>query len=267
MEVKMPLSSSDMADLAHAKTLLENPSLAAKMTALIGTPIEKSMDFLPPKLSAALQKSTMTAMRSALRFALFTMGRKMKPRAANRFHKGLAAACGGVGGAFGLPALVAEIPLSTVVMLRSIADIARSEGEMVGDIRVRLACLEVFALSGRTGADDAADTGYFAVRAALAQSISEAAKYIAEKGVADKGAPALVRLIAQIAARFNVAVSQKVAAQTIPLIGAAGGLLINMIFIDHFQKMARGHFIIRRLERKYDKIVIREAYDALDIRG
>lgn len=267
MEVKMPLSNSDIADLTYAKTLLENPGLAARMTGLIGTPIEKSMDFLPSKWSAVLQKSTMTALRSALRFAVFTMGRKMKPKAANRFHKGLAATCGGVGGAFGLPALVAEIPLSTVVMLRSIADIARSEGEMVRDTRVRLACLEVFALSGRTGADDAADTGYFAVRAALAQSISEAAKYIAEKGVADKGAPALVRLIAQIAARFNVAISQKVAAQTIPLIGAAGGLLINMIFIDHFQKMARGHFIIRRLERKYEKIVIREAYDALDIRG
>jgi hypothetical protein len=56
-----------------------------------------------------------------------------------------------------------------------------------------------------------------------------------------------------------------VAAQAIPLIGAAGGALINTIFIDHFQNMARGHFIIRRHERRYDKDMIRQAYDNLDL--
>lgn len=263
----MPLTNSDMADLAHAKRLLENPGLAARLTGFIGTPIEKSLEFLPPKLSAAVQKSSIVALRTALRFALSTMGGKINSVPANRFHKGLAAVSGCLGGALGLPALVAEIPASTVIMLRSIADIARSEGEMIKDARVRLACLEVFALSGRSGADDAADTGYFAVRAALARSVSEAAKHIAEKGLADKGAPALVRVIAQIAARFNVAISQKVAAQAIPLIGAAGGLVINTIFIDHFQKMARGHFIIRRLERVYERQAVREAYEALNLEG
>jgi hypothetical protein len=58
-------------------------------------------------------------------------------------------------------------------------------------------------------------------------------------------------------------VSEKVAAQAIPLIGAAGGALINTIFIDHFQNMARGHFIIRRLERRYNKDLIRQGYDKL----
>ena len=40
---------------------------------------------------------------------------------------------GAVGGAFGLPALAVELPVSLVVMLRSIADIARSEGESLRD--------------------------------------------------------------------------------------------------------------------------------------
>jgi len=60
-------------------------------------------------------------------------------------------------------------------------------------------------------------------------------------------------------------VSEKVAAQAIPLIGAAGGALINTIFIDHFQNMARGHFIIRRLERRYDKDLIGQECDHLDL--
>ena len=52
-------------------------------------------------------------------------------------------------------------------------------------------------------------------------------------------------------------------AQTIPVIGAIGGGLINTVFISHFQDMARAHFTIRRLEREYGEDVIREAYQKL----
>ncbi len=235
-----------------------------KLTGIIGTPIEKSLVVLPPKLTAGLQKTTMIALRGAFRFAMLTLTKKKK-KASNRWHKGLVAATGGVGGAFGLPALVAELPVSTIIMLRSIADIARSQGEKIDDLEARLACIEVFALGGRSKGDDASETGYFAVRAALAQSVSEAAKYIAQKGMADKGAPAIVRLITQVAARFNVVVSQKVAAQAVPIIGAASGMAINTLFIDHFQKTAKGHFIIRRLERVHGQDIVRSAYDTIKV--
>lgn len=265
MEMQMSLSGKAFEDLRLAKTLLENPGLAAKLTGLIGTPIEKSLEFLPAKWSGALQKSTMLALRSALRFAIITLGKKEKKKSFNRLHKSLVAATGGIGGAFGLPALAAELPISTIAIMRSIADIARSEGEVISDTQVRLACLEVFALGGNTGGDDSADTGYFAVRTALAQAVSDAAKHIAQKGLADKGAPAIVRLMTQIASRFNVAVSQKAAAQAVPIIGAASGMIINTIFMDHFQKMARGHFIVRRLERAYDPALVRSAYQSLGL--
>ena len=149
-------------------------------------------------------------------------------------------------------------------MLRSIADIARSEGEQVKLLETKIACLEVFALGGRSKSDDGTETGYFVVRAALARTISEATNYIAELGLAREGAPALVKLIATLASRFGIIVSEKAAAQAVPLIGAAGGALINTIFIDHFQNMARGHFIIRRLERRYGEDLIRQEYDKLD---
>lgn len=261
----MSLSTNAIDELRTAKNLLQKPSLAIKLTGLVGAPIEKGLGILPSRWSGGLQKATLMALRSALRFAVFTMNTKGNPNAYNGWHKGVVAASGGLGGAFGLPALVAELPFSTIIMLRSIAAIARSEGEAVKDVEARLACLEVFALGGRTKGDDAADTGYFAVRAALAQAVTDAARHMAEKGLADKGAPAIVRLITQIAARFNVVVSQKVAAQAVPIIGAASGVAINMLFIDHFQKTARGHFIIRRLERAYDPVLVRKAYDSLDI--
>ena len=144
--------------------------------------------------------------------------------------------------------------------MRSIADIARSEGETISKIESQIACLEVFALGGPSKSDDASESGYFAIRAALGRSVSKAAEYIAEKGVAEEGAPALVRLIIKIAERFSIQVSEKAAAQVVPAIGAAGGAIINTLFIDHFQDMARGHFIVRRLERKYGKEIVEETY-------
>jgi hypothetical protein len=51
-----------------------------------------------------------------------------------------------------------------------------------------------------------------------------------------------------------------VAAQLIPLVGAASGAAINHIFIEHFQNVARGHFTIRRLERTYGAQMVEEAY-------
>jgi hypothetical protein len=73
----------------------------------------------------------------------------------------------------------------------------------------------------------------------------------------------MVRLISQIAARFSIPVSQKAAAQAVPLVGAAGGALINTLFIGHFQDVARGHFIVRRLERTHGAEQVRAAYIAL----
>jgi hypothetical protein len=70
-------------------------------------------------------------------------------------------------------------------------------------------------------------------------------------------------LITQIAQRFSIQVSEKAAAQAVPAIGAAGGAIINTLFIDHFQDLARGHFIVRRLERKYGKAIVEETYKAV----
>lgn len=257
----MDISKEDMKDLRHAKALLENPGLAAKMTSVIGMPIEKGFQMLPEKWSDAVNQATRVALEKALNFAVLTMGSKAKSGSSDMLHKMIVAATGGTGGAFGLAALSVELPVSTTVMLRSIADIARSEGERIKDPVVKLACLEVFALGGRTTHDNAAETGYFAIRAALARAVSEAAQHIAGKRVAQEGAPALVRFISKVASRFSITVSEKLAAQAVPVLGAAGGAVINTLFLDHFQDMARGHFIVRRLERAYGQEIVKKAYD------
>jgi hypothetical protein len=255
------LTAKDLDDLRYARTLLENPSLAARITGLLGTSIEKGLDLLPANWSGALTTATRAALTRALDVAVATMDDRVPGPAANRLHKLTLAATGALGGALGLSALAIELPVSTMVMLRSIADVGRSEGEQIRSIESRLACIEVFALGGRLQSDDAGELGYFAIRTALARAMAEAAQFIAERGVAREGAPVLVKLIAQIAARFEVVVSEKAAAQALPLIGAAGGAIVNLLFIDHFQDMARGHFIVRRLERAWGAEVVRENYE------
>jgi len=257
----MTFQQTDLNDLKKAKTLLENPGIAAKITNFIGTPIEKGFDLLPANWNVKVGELTQQALTKAVHAAVFTMKDSPGEKASDFLHKLAVATTGGIGGFFGLPALAVELPVSTTIMLRSIADIARSEGETVNKIESKIACIEVFALGGPGENDDASESGYFAIRAALARSVTKAAEFITEKGVAEEGAPALVRLIIQIAERFSIQVSEKAAAQAVPAIGAAGGAMINTLFIDHFQNMARGHFIVRRLERKYGKEIVEETYN------
>jgi len=178
-------------------------------------------------------------------------------------HTALAAASGAVGGAFGLAAVPLELPVSTTIMLRSIAQIARAEGEDLAKPEAALACIEVFALGGRSGELMALDSSYFAIRGMLAQTVSESARFILQRGLADETAPILVRLVAQIAARFGVVVSEKLAAQAVPILGAVGGAVVNTAFIEHFQTIARGHFIVRRLERLHGEDAVRFEYERL----
>ena len=110
-----------------------------------------------------------------------------------------------------------------MVILRSIVAIARAEEESLHSFDTKLACLAVFALGGASELDDASESGYFAIRAALATAVADAARYVTVRGGAGPTAPALVRFIAQIANRFGVTVTQKTVAQAVPVVGAAGG--------------------------------------------
>jgi hypothetical protein len=255
----MAMSPEDLTDLKYAKSLLENPGFAARIINLIGKPIEKGFELLPEKWSTVVNKAARVSLKKALTVVVTTLGTS-EGRSSDIMHKILVSVSGAGGGAFGLPALAIELPISTTIMLRSIADIARSEGEDLNDPHVKIECIQVFALGGSSKNDDASETGYFAVRTALARTVSDAAQHIATKGLTRESAPVLLRLISRVSSRFGVVVSEKVAAQAIPLIGAAGGALINSLFINHFQDVARGHFIIRRLEKRYGENEVRKQY-------
>src|SRR6516162_2727918 len=219
----MDFSALDHDALAAAARRLEEASLAGRLAALAGKPVGLVQRALPTAASTAIGNATRRALERALEVALFSL-KNRRLGGGRALHSGLACASGAIGGAFGLPALAVELPVSTTIMLRAIAAIAQQEGEDLADPRTGLACLEVFALGGPRD-EDSAEADYFVVRAMLARGLAD---FAIDKGAIGESAPVLVRFLTQIASRFGVIVSQKVAAQAVAVVGAVGGAAVNL---------------------------------------
>ncbi|MCL7713915.1 EcsC family protein [Stenotrophomonas mori] len=276
-ELALPLQEcpQDMADLRRAVALLEAPTLSARMANLIGTPLEFAVRRLPAGVSRGIQGVAEAALHKAAQAALWSMDRRQPGKPASpRLHKLAAAATGALGGVGGLATLAIELPLSTTIIMRAVADVARSEGFDLEDLATRQACLEVFALGGNSSGDDASETGYYLARGFTAELVRHLSAELA--GTSVSGSPGLLlglgpkeagkwlaRVVEKVAARFGVVVSEKVAAQALPVIGAVAGATLNTMFTAYYQDMARGHFIVRRLERKHGFEPVRLAYGAI----
>ncbi|TAA39652.1 EcsC family protein [Pseudoxanthomonas winnipegensis] len=261
------LGPHELEQLRQAVRRLEHPSFGARVANLVGAPVERLVGFLPRRAHALIAAATRKAIGAALRLSLITLDTRVPAEGARKssdwWHLGATSATGAFGGAFGLTALAIELPLTTTIMLRSIADIARSEGADLNDPAVRLECVRVLAMGGPSSADDAAEVGYYAAREAMSRMVADAATHVARHGLQKEGAPVLVGLVKAIAERYSIQVSEKAAAQWMPVLGALGGATVNAVFTDHFQSMARGHFVVRRLERLHGPETVRVAYEAL----
>jgi len=260
---ELTLDVCDLDDLRKAKVRLEHPGLAARMANALGGPIEAGFKLLPKNWNERVATVTEAALMRGLEFSIYTLGGREPRRPRYLLHKLVVVGSGTASGLIGLAALAVELPFSTCIILRSIADIARAEGHDLSDMEVRLECLEVLALGGTGRKDDAVESGYWMVRGALAKSVSEAASHLAEKGLTKEGAPALVRFIAIIGSRFSTLVTEEAAAKAIPVVGALSGGTINYLFMDHFQEMAKGHLVVKRLEKKYGAALVEKTYKDL----
>ncbi|MDQ3020107.1 MAG: EcsC family protein [Bacteroidota bacterium] len=257
------ITDTDLAHLKAAKYKLENPAFLIELSNTIGKPIEKIYTSLPQRFQESIVNATKTVLLKSLDILISRKSNKEFTKPNNMMHKVFVAGTGAAGGFFGLAALAIELPVTTAIMLRSIVDIARSKGFDINKMSTKLACIEVFALGGNSKKDDYSESTYYLTRGALAKAMSEANKYLLEKGAVKHGAPVIVNFISKVSSRFGIIVSQEAAAKSIPIIGAVSGSAINLVFIDHFQKMAEAHFTVMHLEDKYGKEEIMEIYKSL----
>jgi hypothetical protein len=282
------INPADLKFIDEAVEYLENPSFLMKTANLLGKPVESLGHLLPERIRDTAAGVVDNALTKALEVALVTLPSKTGQQLQgvldleavagegrwDRMKHNLAAGMtGAVAGSLGVKALAIELPITTTIMMRDIAAVAMSYGEDASDQSVKLQCLSVFSIGG---AGDDVDRGqsamestYYASRVALANLMREAVQYVSRRSaeqlardLTSGASPVLVRLIAQVASRFNLVVNQKLVAQAVPAIGAVGGALVNVAFNAHFDRVARYHFGIRALERKYGNETVQSAYHA-----
>jgi len=264
--------------IQKAFRFLEKPSFLLRVANTVGRPLESALRVLPAKQRNAVAAAAQTALHKGLLLVTRTLPRhgdvktfaqaERSSRVTSRWHSAAAFGAGAAGGFFGFFALPLELPVTTGIILRSIAAVADEFGMDLEDPRTQLECLYILSLgSPRTTADDALSSAYWSSRAAYSTLIADAAKFLAGKSGAQiasalerKTATMLVKFLTQIDARFEVVVSEKVVAEAVPVVGAVGGGLINAAFADYFSEAARYHFGLRALEEKYGRERVERRY-------
>jgi hypothetical protein len=272
------LEANEIAFIREAQAFLEKPSLVIKFTNMLGRPIEMGLKRLPDSAQKKLANITQNAVEKALQAAAKTIppvasgsfqGALQNSSETALMHKIGTTLTGAVGGFFGFAGMAVELPITTVIMLRSISSIAAEYGHDINDFNIRLECLAVFAMGSPSEDDDAIDSAYFSSRIAMAELISQWSRWATHKtaqeiaqAVAGKTAPALTQVVARIASRFNILVTEQAMAKAIPGVGALTGGLINAAFTDHFNSVARYHFGMRALEKQYGDEAVRALYSS-----
>jgi len=252
------MRAADFDDLAASVRALERPGFSARLMNRIGQPAERAAEFLSPRSKRLVERAVEISLQRALRVAVHTLNHDGRPPR-NHAHRLAVGATGAAGGAFGPVAAAAELPVTTAIMMRSIAEIAGNQGEDLRDPQALAECLKVFAMGGDAARADADESGYYHVRAMLSGLSGSAVQSAAARGAGRQ----IQSMLAAIGQRYGVQVSHSFAAKAMPAVGAVGGGAVNFIFMRHFQTTARAHFTMRRLERDYGADRIRPLYEAI----
>jgi hypothetical protein len=274
-----PISLIDLDVLKQAKTNVLNISWAMRNVNKIGGTLETGMTFVPEKVLVKLQSMTQTALLKIIKANLLTIQKNKSFKKPSKLtYKSIVTGSGALSGffgattGFGTAIFASELTLTTKFLMRTIMDIARSEGEDIYTLEGQMACLEVFALGGESKDDDGLETSYYTTRIAINSALNSVSATGVKvgldtliKGASTLGSGALSNFISKIATRLSLLISEKFLAQALPIVGAIGGGSLNYVFVDHFQKMATAHFSIKRLERHYGETQVKLAYDTIKI--
>ena len=88
------MDAKDLETLKWATQHLEHPSLAMRLSSVIGTPIEIAVKLLPRPLYKKANAIAHTAISKALKTAVSTLRHDVRPNPHNRYYRVLAAGSG-----------------------------------------------------------------------------------------------------------------------------------------------------------------------------
>lgn len=207
----------------------------------VGGQVEDGLKMLP----AGTRTQVDEAARRALQASYDAASRSRTHYAgSDNAHRALSVLTGALGGLGGLPTALAELPIATTVIFRAVQGVAAQYGEDPTDETVRMECLAVFGAGGPGTDDDGVNTSFFGARIGLT-------------GAAVHG------LLGKVAPRFAAVLSQKLASQAVPILGAAAGAGTNYAFTDYYVAMAHVHFGLRKLARVHGEIAVLDEFHAV----
>lgn len=208
---------------------------------LVGGHVEDGLKLLPAPARARLDVAAARALRASYDAAGRSRGGMGRLVATDRAHKALASLSGALGGLGGLPTALLELPIATTVIFRSVQQVAVTHGEDPFSLETRAQCLYVFGKGGIGDEDDGVDTSFIGARLGLSGA-------------------AINKLIGRIAPQFATVLGQKLASQTVPILGAAAGAGTNYAFISYYTEIAHVHFGLRALAREHDVTLVTNAF-------
>lgn len=199
---------------------------------LLGAQADGLIEGLPRPVRDRLEDATETALKQAMKAANGSR-RIVGAGQPTWLQTAVATSMGAAGGIGGVGTALAELPLTTTVLLRTIQDVAVDLDFDPASENVQFDCIQVFAAAGPLSHDDNADLGFLGARMALSSG-------------------GMQRLMTWVAPRLAAVFGQKLAAQAVPVLGAAAGAATNYAFINYYREMAHVHFGLRRLAIEAD---------------
>ena len=200
--------------------------LGLQVLGVLGKSADGLLDQLPASVRGGLDTATMSALNLSFEAASRTRG--PLPDAGTWLTRAITVGSGAAGGFGGTPTALAELPVTTTVILRAIQGIAAEHGFDPSDPDTRMDCLQVFAAAGPLAEDDQTDVAFLTMRLSVTGASMQA-------------------LIKQIAPKLALVLGQKLAAQTVPVLGAVTGAAINYSFTSYYQEVAHVQFALRKL--------------------
>lgn len=222
-------TEAELDRLARQYRAASGPAL--RVLNMAGSRADALIDRLPSAVRDNLVEATEAALRIAMRAA--NGSRTAVPDQKRWVNTAVASALGAAGGFGGTTTSLVELPVTTTLMLRAIQDAARREGFDPGADSVTFDCIRVLSAAGPLEEDDGADLGFYTMRMTLTGG-------------------AVRRMISAVAPRLAVVLGQKLATQTVPVLGAVAGATTNYVYTQYYQDIAHVHFGLRRLAIEAD---------------
>jgi len=199
---------------------------------MIGGQTDDLLDKLPKGLRDNLTSGTEQALKVAMKAADGSRG--VVGDQPGWLTTAMTTAIGAAGGFGGLASSLAELPVTTTVFLHSIQSVAVEHGFDPNEPGVQFDCIQVFASSGPLEHDDGSDLAFLTTRMMITGTAMQA-------------------LISKVAPRLATVMGQKLAAQTVPVLGAAAGAATNYAYANYYREIAHVHFGMRRLAIDSDR--------------